>query len=60
MYVERCVLGVSLTRKAKLKRILIGRLVKTSAKGRMRWPVRLSNKGKRRLTSSGLGVKPPY
>jgi len=53
-------LGVSLIYKAKLKRTLVGRLVKTSIKGRRCWPIRLSNKGGKRLMSSGLGVKPPY
>jgi hypothetical protein len=33
VYREIC-LGISLTYKAKLKRILVGRLVKTSIKGR--------------------------
>jgi len=41
-------LGVSLMYEAELKRTLAGRLVETSVKG-----------GKR-LTSSGLGVRPPY
>jgi hypothetical protein len=53
-------LGISLTYKAELKRTLVGRLVKTSVKGGRRWPIRLSNKGRKRLTSSGLGVRPPY
>ena len=33
MYIKRCVLGVGLIYKAKLKRILEGYLVKTSVKG---------------------------
>jgi len=33
MYVEKYVLGVSFTHKAKLKRTLAGYLVKTSVKG---------------------------
>jgi hypothetical protein len=33
IYVERCVLGISLTHKAELKRILAGYPVKTSIKG---------------------------
>jgi hypothetical protein len=53
-------LGISLTYKAKLKRTLVGRLVKTFVKGGRYWPIRLSNKGGKRLTSSGLGVRPPY
>ena len=56
--VERCVLGISLTREAELKRMLAGYLVETSVKGGRRWPVRLSNKGGKHLTSSGLGVRP--
>ena len=60
MYIERCVLGVSLIYKAELKRMLKGSLVKTFVIGGRRWPVRLSNKGKRYLTSSGLGIRPPY
>jgi hypothetical protein len=33
MYIERYVLGISLTRKAKLKRTLAGYLVETFIKG---------------------------
>ena len=33
MYIERCVIGVSLAREAELKKILVGYLVKTSIKG---------------------------
>jgi len=58
MCVERCVLGVSLTHKAELKRTLVGYPVKTFMKGGRRQPVRLSNKGGKYLTSSGLGVGP--
>ena len=60
MCIERCVLGISLIRKAKLKRMLAGYLVKTSIKGGRRRPIRLSNKGGKYLTSSGLGVGPLY
>jgi hypothetical protein len=60
MCIERYVLGISLTRKAKLKRTLAGYLVKTSVKGGRYWPIRLSNKGGRHLRTSGLGVRPPY
>ena len=60
IYIERYVLGVSLIYKAKLKRILVGYLVKTSIKSRRCWPVRLSNKGKKYLIFSGLGVRLPY
>ena len=58
MCVERCVLGVSLTREAEWKRMLVGYLVETSVKGGRRRPVRLSNKGGKYLMSSGLGVGP--
>ena len=60
MCIERCILGISLIYKAKLKRILAEYLVKTSIKGGRRWPIRLSNKGGKSLTSSGLGVGPLY
>ena len=60
MCVKRCVLGVSLTREAELKRMLAGYLVETSIKGGRRRPVRLSNKGGKHLTSSGLGVGLPH
>ena len=58
--IKRCVLGVSLIHKAKLKRILAGYPVKTFIKGRRRQPIRLSNKSRKHLTSSGLGVRPLY
>ena len=60
MCVKRCVLSISLIHKAKLKRILAGYPVKTSMKGGRHQPVRLSNKGRKYLISSGLGVGPPY
>jgi hypothetical protein len=60
MCMERCVLDISLTRKAKLKRILAGYPVETSMKGRRHQPVRLSNKGRKHLISSSLGVRPLY
>jgi len=60
MCVERCVLGVSFIRKAKLKKTLAGYLVETSVKGGRRRPIRLSNKGGKYLTSSGLSVRPLY
>ena len=44
-------------RKAKLKKMLAGYLVKTFIKGRRRQPVRLSNKGKKYLIFSSLGVR---
>ena len=58
--IKRCVLGISLIYKAKLKRMLAGYLVKTFIKGGRRQPVRLSNKSKKYLISSGLGVGPLY
>ena len=60
MCVERCVLGVSLTREAELKRMLAGYLVKISVKGGRHQPIKLSNKGGKHLTSSGLSVGPLY
>jgi hypothetical protein len=60
MCIERCILGISLIREAKLKRTLVGCLVETSVKGGRYWPIRLSNKGRRCLITSGLGVRPPY
>ena len=64
MYKKKCikryVIGVSLIHKAKLKRILVGYLVKTFIKGRRRQPVKLSNKGRKYLISSSLGVGPLY
>ena len=56
MCVKRCILGISLAREAELKKTLAGYPVKTSIKGRRRQPVRLSNKGGKYLTSSGLGI----
>ena len=58
--VERYILGISLTYKAELKRMLVGYLVEIFIKGGRRRPIRLSNKGKRHLISSGLGIRPPY
>ena len=46
--------------KAKLKRILAGYPVKTSIKGGRHQPVRLSDKSKKYLIFSGLGIKPLY
>ena len=47
-------------RKAELKRILVGYSVKTFIKGRRRQPVKLSNKSRKYLMSSSLGVRPLY
>ena len=60
MYVERYILGISLTYKAELKRILVGYLVKTSIKGRRHQPVKLSNKGGKYLIFNSLGIGPLY
>ena len=60
MCVKRYILGISLAYKAELKRILMGYLVETSIKGRRHQPVRLSNKGRKYLMSSGLGIGPLY
>ena len=60
MCVKKYILGISLIRKAKFKKILVEYLVKTSIKGEKHQPVRLNNKGKKYLTSSGLGVRPLY
>ena len=57
MCIKRYILGISLTREAELERTLTGYPVETSIKGGRRQPVRLSNKGRKYLTSSGLGVR---
>ena len=59
-YIKRCVLGISLIYKAELKRILVEYLVKTFIKDRRRRPIRLSNKSKKYLIFSSLGVRPLY
>ena len=46
--------------KAKLKKKLIGYLVKPFIKGGRRQPIKLSNKGKKYLMSSGLDIRPLY
>jgi hypothetical protein len=56
IYIKRYILGISLMHKAKLKRMLVGYLVKTFIKGGRRQPVKLSNKSGKYLISSGLGV----
>ena len=60
MCVKRYVLGISLTHKAKWKKMLVGYLVKTFIKGERRQPIKLSNKGGKYLIFSGLGVKSLY
>ena len=57
MCVKRYILGICLTHKAELKRILIGYPVKTSIKGRRHQPIKLSNKSKKYLMASNLGIK---
>jgi hypothetical protein len=56
IYIKRYILGISLIYKAKLERTLVGYLVETSVKGGRRQPVKLSNKGRKYLISSGLGI----
>ena len=60
IYIKRYVLGVSHTRKAKLKKTLVGYLVKIFIKGGRRQPIKLNNKGGKYLIFSGLGIRPPY
>ena len=58
--VEKYILGISLTHKAELKRILVGYPVKTFIKGGRHQPVRLSNKSRKHLISSSLSIGPLY
>ena len=60
IYVKRYILGISFIYKAELKKMLVGYLVKNFIKGKRRQLVRLSNKNRKYLTSSGLGFGPPY
>ena len=60
MCIERCVLGISLIYKAKLKRTLAGYPVGTSVRGGRRQSIKLSNKGRKYLIFSGLGIRPLY
>jgi hypothetical protein len=60
MYIKKYVLGISLTHKAELRRTLVGYLIKIFIKGKRHWPIRLSNKSERYLTSSSLGIGPPH
>ena len=60
MYIKRYILGISLTRKAKLKKILVGYPVKTSIKGGRHQSIKLSNKGRKYLIFNGLGIRPLY
>ena len=58
--IKRYVLGVSLIYKAELKRILVKYQIKTFIKGRRCQPVKLSNKSRKYLMSSGLDIGPLY
>ena len=58
--IKRYILGISLVYKTKLKRMLIGYLVKTFIKGGRHQPIKLNNKSRKYLTSSGLGIGPLY
>ena len=60
IYIERYILGVSLIREAKWKRMLMGYLIKTFIKGGRRQPIKLNNKGGKHLIFSSLGVGPLY
>ena len=60
MYIKRCVLGISLTHKAELKRMLVGYPIKTFVKGGRHQPIKLSNKGGKYLMFSSLGIGPLY
>ena len=60
MCVKKYILGISLTHKAKLKRMLAEYPVKTTIKGGRHQPVKLSNKSKKHLIFNSLGVKPLY
>ena len=64
MYKKKCIkryiLGISFVYKAELKKILVGYLVETFIKGRRRQPIRLSNKSKKYLIFSSIGVRPLY
>ena len=60
MCIKRYILGISLIYKAKLKKTLIGYLVKTFIKSKRRQPIRLSNKNKKYLIFSSLGIRLLY
>ena len=60
IYIKRYILGISLTRETKLKRMLAGYLIKISIKGGRHQPIRLSNKSGKYLIFSGLGIRPLY
>ena len=53
---KRYIIDIRLKHKAKLKKILIGYLIKTFIKGGRRQPIRLSNKSKKYLIFSSLNV----
>ena len=56
MCVKRYILGISLTYKAKLKRILVEYPIKIFIKGGRRQPIKLSNKSRKYLISSSLNI----
>ena len=56
MCIKRYILGISFVYKTKLKRILVGYLIKTFIKGGRHQPIRLSNKGGKHLIFSGLDI----
>ena len=60
IYIKRYILDISLIYKTKLKKTLVGYPVKTFIRGGRRRPIRLNNKGRKYLISSGLGIKPLY
>ena len=60
VYIEKYILGISLTHKTELKKTLIEYLVKIFIKGGRHQPVKLNNKSGKHLITSGLGIKPPY
>ena len=60
IYIERYILGISLTHKTQLKRTLVKYLVEIFIKGARHQPIKLNNKGKKYLISSSLGIRPPY
>ena len=60
MCIKRYILDISLTYEAKLKKILVKYLVKTSIKGGRHQPIKLNNKGKKYLMFSGLSIRLVY
>ena len=60
IYIKRYILGISLIRETKLKKILIGYLVKISIKDKRHQPIKLSNKSGKHLIFNSLGIRPLY